>query len=178
VRLDQEEQRPTTEAVQGFVADVEDRLPAGAEVFQLPVIPYPEYKKTYGRVFDYEGLLPYLWSRDLEWSYGVHRGRPEADWQRNVDSADPAETLAGLRGLGFDGIVVDSYQYDDGGTAAVGSLEQALGPPEVTAGDGPRWRFWDLRGYGERAGLDEAQLRDAAEGLAGDLVDELPAPAR
>jgi phosphoglycerol transferase len=176
VRLDQEEQRPTTESMRGFVAELEARLPAGAEIFQLPVIPYPEYRKTYGRVFDYEGLLPYLWSRDLAWSYGVHRGRPEADWQRNVDSQRPAAALVGLRGLGFDGIVLDSFQYDDGGVAAARELEGALGPPDVTAGEENRWRFWDLRGYAVEAELDDVQLRDEARSLAGALVEGLPTP--
>lgn len=175
-RFDQPAQIPTIEAVSGFVAQIEARLPAGAQMFQLPVIPYPEYRSRYARVYDYEALLPYLYSHDLAWSYGGIKGRPEADWQKQVDSANPVPSLAGLRGLGFDGIVLDTWQYDDGGVAATAALKSALGPPGVVGGEQARWRFWDLRDYGKRAGLSAAELRAAAKALVGRLIEQLPAP--
>jgi phosphoglycerol transferase len=157
------------------VTRIEHELPSGAAVFQLPVIPYPEYLQHYARVYDYEELLPYLWSTDLRWSYGATKGRPVADWQQRVNSADPAQSLAGLVGLGFDGILMDTYNYDDGGAAAMASLVPRLGQPSIVGGLGGRFRFWDLRGYRADAGLSDAAVRNAARGLVGPLLARLPA---
>ncbi len=178
VRFDQETEAPRIQAASEFVGEIERRLPTDAAVFQLPVIPYPEYQAQYARVSDYEQMLPYLVSHDLRWSYGGNKGRPEADWQQQVDSADPAPSLAGLRGLGFDGVVLDTWQYDDGGSAAIASLERELGPADVVSSDDARWRFWDLRREAWVAGPTGAEARRAARDLVGSLVGELPADAR
>jgi hypothetical protein len=175
LRIDQHEQVPVNEAMHSVVARIEHELPSGAAVFQLPVIPYPEYLQHYARVYDYEELLPYLWSTDLRWSYGATKGRPEADWQQQVNSTDPAQSLAGLVGLGFDGILMDTYNYDDGGAAAMASLVPRLGPPSIVGGPEGRFRFWDLRGYQASAGLSDAAVRNAARTLVGPLLDRLPA---
>jgi phosphoglycerol transferase len=175
LRIDQRAEVPVNEAMQSVVRRIERTLPRDAAVFQLPVIPYPEYAPHYGRVYDYEELLPYLWSTHLRWSYGATKGRPEADWQRHVSSADPATSLAGLVGLGFDGLLMDTYVYDDGGSAAMASLVPVLGPPTITAGPDSRFRFWDLRGYARSAGLSAGDLRDAARRLVGPaLLARLP----
>ena len=139
------------------------------------MIPYPEYLQHYAWVYDYEELLPYLWSTDLRWSYGGTKGRPEADWQQRVSSSDPAQSLAGLVGLGFDGILMDTYNYDDGGAAAMASLVPILGQPTIVGGPEGRFRFWDLRGYQAQAGLSDAAVRDAARALVGPLLARLPA---
>jgi hypothetical protein len=175
LRIDQRSQVPVNEAMQSVVRRIEARLPSRAAVFQLPVIPYPEYLQRYARVFDYEELLPYLWSQDLRWSYGATKGRPEADWQRAVDSADPAAHLAGLVGLGFQGILMDTHAYEDGGAAAMASLVPVLGPPSIVGGEDGRFRFWDLRGYQAAAGLSDAEVRDAAQDLVGPLLARIPA---
>jgi hypothetical protein len=175
LRIDQGTQVRVNEAMQSVVTRIEQQLPPGAAVFQLPVIPYPEYLQQYARVYDYEELLPYLWSRDLRWSYGATKGRPEADWQQRVDSADPAASLAGLVGLGFQGILMDTYVYEDGGAAAMASLVPVLGQPTIVGGPEGRFRFWDLRGHRTTAGLSDAAVRDAARRLVGPtLLARLP----
>jgi len=175
LRIDQRAQVPVNEAMHSVVDRIEQQLPSGAAIFQLPVIPYPEYLQHYARVYDYEELLPYLWSSDLRWSYGATKGRPEADWQQRVNSTDPAQSLAGLVGLGFQGILMDTYNYDDGGAAAMASLVPILGQPTIVGGPEGRFRFWDLRGYQEQAGLSDAAVRDAARALVGPLLARLPA---
>ena len=167
LRIDQGTQVRVNEAMQSVVTRIEAKLPSGAAVFQLPVIPYPEYLQQYARVYDYEELLPYLWSKDLRWSYGATKGRPEADWQQAVSSSDPAASLAGLVGLGFEGILMDTYVYDDGGAAAMASLVPRLGQPSIVGGPEGRFRFWDLRGAQAQEGLSDAAVRDAARQLVG-----------
>jgi hypothetical protein len=94
------------------------------------------------------------------------RGRPEADWQQRVDSDDPTAQLPALLGLGFDGIVVDTAGYADGGAALTDRLTETVGPPDVVSSSG-RWRFWDLRGYASKRKLSAQQLHQAARGLVG-----------
>ena len=156
-----------------FGAALERRLPTGAALFQLPVVPFPETPPINGMI-DYDEFLPYLWSSGLRWSYGSIKGRPEADWQQKVSSDDPGPAVAGLVGLGFSGIVVDTAGYADGGTAVTARLTETLGPPEITS-PGGRWKFWDLHDYAGANGLSGTDLRAAARGLVGPLVDELPA---
>jgi phosphoglycerol transferase len=155
-----------------FGAALERRLPTGAALFQLPVIPFPEWPSVNGMV-DYDEFIPYLWSNHLRWSYGSIKGRPEADWQQKVSSDDPGPAVTGLVGLGFSGIVVDTAGYADGGVAVTTRLNEQLGPPAVTS-PGGRWKFWDLRPYADANGLTSAELRTAARGLVGPLVDKLP----
>ncbi len=159
-------------ADKGFVTEVERRLPAGAAVFELPVVPFPETPMV-NELEDYREAVPYQYSRTLRWSYGGMKGRPQADWQRKVPSDAPVPALAGLRGLGFDGIVVFTRGYADGGAAVAGRLSAVLGPPEVQSGDGTKI-FWDLRDYGRISGLGPRELRTAARALAGGLVGGLP----
>lgn len=156
----------------GFASTVSAKLGADAMLFQLPVLPYPENPPVHD-LADYDELLPYLYSGGLRFSYGATRGRPDADWQRRVDSDDPVPALAGLRGLGFDGVLVDGAGYGDGGAAVAAQLTAVLGPP-VAATAGDRWQAWDLRGLATTQGSSDAALREAAVALVGpELLDRL-----
>jgi phosphoglycerol transferase len=160
-------------AAQTFGHQMDQALPAGSAVFQLPVMPYPE-NGPINNLQDYGEILPYVYTQDLRWSYGAMKGRPEADWQLKIDSHDPIAQLPGLRGLGFDGVLVDTNGYADGGDAITAKLETELGPPEVESGNG-RWRFWDIRSYAAENHLTTAQLRAAATDLVGpSLIKRLP----
>lgn len=151
-----------------------DHFGDDAMLFQLPVIPYPEAPSR-NDMLDYEGLLPYLYSDGLRFSYGATRGRRDADWQVNkVDNNDPGRALPGLRGLGFDAILVDTHGYGDRGAVVTEQLGVDLGPP-VIASIGGRWLVWDLRGIAETLDLSEADLQEAATALVGRrLMAELP----
>ncbi|MBS1847826.1 MAG: hypothetical protein JST73_06065 [Actinobacteria bacterium] len=151
------------QVLEPFTAAIQKRVGAGGMIFQLPVVPFPENPPV-AEMQDYEGLLPYVYSKDLSFSYGATKGRPDADWQQRVDSDDPVSSLDGLRGLGFDGVLVDADGYDDDGAAVSAKLTAALGPPVlVTPGD--RWRFWDIRSDDDRR--DPAALHRAASQLVG-----------
>ncbi len=146
-----------------FMDRVEARLPSGARIFQLPVVPFPENPPV-ARMQDYDELWPYLWSQGLRFSYGAMKGRPQADWQQNVSRLGPSASLPGLRGLGFDAVLVDTAGFADGGRAVSADLTSRLGPPEVVSSDG-RLRLWDLRDLPLRQHLTDAQLQSAARQL-------------
>ena len=144
-----------------FVGRIEQAMPDGTEIFQLPVIPFPEADPP-GRMSDYDPLRGYLADDgSLRWSYGSIKGRPAADWQIYLrDHVGPIGALPGLLGLGFTGIWVDTYGYTDGGKE-IAQLQHAIGTAPIRSIDG-RFLFFDLRDYKRRTAMTTAELRAAA----------------
>src|SRR5207248_10568068 len=66
-----------------FVRRVEDVLPAGAGVLQLPYQAYPEPDWVH-RLSTYEPLRCYLHSKQLRWSYGGMKGREGDGWYATI----------------------------------------------------------------------------------------------
>ncbi len=134
-------------------------------VFQLPIVAFPEAPPR-NAMLDYEGLLPFLFSNGLRFSYGATRGRPTATWQHRISSDDPVASLAGLVGLGFDGVLVDRTGYSDAGASVSKLLTTAIGEPVVSSDDG-RWTFWTLEGYAQRHSLSTQEVSNQARRLVG-----------
>lgn len=102
-----------------FVARIEARMPAGASIFQLPYVPFPEgYGATGTSVSPpnpnfgttYELARGYIHSRDLRFSYGAMKGRP-ADWQGELASKPLYLSLTAAAVDGFQGLWVDPHGY-------------------------------------------------------------------
>jgi hypothetical protein len=70
------------EADREFVARMEAALPPHAMVFQLPVMEFPEAPVP--GVPPYDHFRPYLYSRQLRFSFGSMKGRPRDQWQQAV----------------------------------------------------------------------------------------------
>jgi phosphoglycerol transferase len=134
--------RPTFEADRALVGTLEQTLPNGAAVFQLPVHPFPEGGPRHAMA-DYDPVRGYLHSRDLRWSYGGMKGR-EADWQLAVALLAVEHQLRAAVAVGFDGLWLDRAGYADGGAAVDAELRRLLGDPFATAHAG-RLAVWDLR---------------------------------
>ena len=156
-----------------FVSALQERLPAGARVVQLPYMSYPENGPLRG-IPDYDLLKGYLHSEDLRWSYGAVRGRP-ADWLAQHQALAPERLAAAAAAAGFGAVYLDRAGYADGGAAAAAALERVAGPGHSgTSADG-RLQFFDLRdagarladltGRSERARLSAALLRPVALGF-------------
>jgi hypothetical protein len=129
----------THESDSTYVAQLERRLPAGAAVFQLPYVPFPEAEPP-GTMADYEHFRPYVHSRDLRWSYGGVKGRPEGDWARDLD-LDDANVIERLRAAGFSGVSLD--RRGDPSRALERQLAGLFGSPAVESPD-RRLVFFDL----------------------------------
>lgn len=100
------------EADQTFVQAMEEHLPRGAMVFQMPVVPFPEGGGQ-NRMWGYESLRPYLWSRELRFSHGTCKGREWDSWQRDVQILPPEKLVATLERYGFGAIYIDQGGYPD-----------------------------------------------------------------
>ena len=96
-----------------FTRSLENALPAGAMLFQLPVVDFPEGQRVRG-TSDYEHLRPYLHSKQLRFSYGSDKGRPREAWQRRVEALEAEPMADALERMGFAGLLVIRKAYEDG----------------------------------------------------------------
>jgi hypothetical protein len=144
-----------------FVQQIEARMPAGASIFQLPYVPFPEgYPNTPigGSVATYatkyEPLRGYLHSATLRWSYGAMKGRP-ADWSAELAAQPLSYLLAAVSAAGFDGVWLDPAGFEPtGATRIEAGLRSELGVAPLLSPDRDLW-FFDLRPYRHR--LERAQ---------------------
>jgi phosphoglycerol transferase len=95
-----------------FVRDLENALPAGAMVFQLPVMDFPESPMR--TESSYDQLRPYLFTRQLRWSFGSMKGRPREQWQHDIEKLSLPESMAEIKKRGFRALYVSRVGYPDG----------------------------------------------------------------
>jgi phosphoglycerol transferase len=143
------------DADRGFVAQMEASLPPSAMVFQLPIMEYPE-SPTPG-VPPYDHFRPYLYSKQLRFSFGSMKGRPREQWQQAVQQQllngatlnqqtkqiqfnqnSVGAAVDEIRKLGFAAIYVNRNGFPDRGKGLEKSLLELgyLKPPiDSAAGD-------------------------------------------
>jgi len=122
-----------------FTATMEAALPAGAMVFQLPVMEFPEAPLP--GVPPYDHFRPYLFSNELRYSFGSMKGRVREKWQPalqaklfegatidqqagviRINRANARAAVDELKRLGFAAIYVNRNGFPDRGRG----LEEAL----------------------------------------------------
>jgi phosphoglycerol transferase len=119
-----------------FVSRVENALPPGAAVLQLPYMPFPEPGGPLVKMTDYEPFRGYLHSKALRWSYGAQKGREIDAWQQQVASLPAAALIAEAQRAGFSAVWVDRNGYADNGAAIEAALAQATGVTPIVSDDG------------------------------------------
>jgi hypothetical protein len=147
-----------------LVRSLEAALPAGAMLFQLPVLDFPEGARI-GRVADYEHLRPYLHASRLRFSYGSEKGRPSVAWQHRAEALEPEALAAALERIGFSGLLVDRKGYEDGGSELRARLA-ASGRPEAWPSPDGDFLFVKLKPAAAPAPPDEV-IPPATETTAG-----------
>ena len=140
-----------------FFSAVEQELPAGAAVYELPYLPWPEGGTTAG-VVDQDLWRGFLHSTDLRWSFAGMRGR-EADWQEYTTRQPVPAMVDALTAAGFDGIELDRQGYADRSVETEIAAALAGQAPMVSA-DG-RLVFFDLRPH-----RDQLEATLGADGVA------------
>jgi len=95
-------------ADQRYLAQVEAALPEGAQVFQLPYMPFPEPGGAIGEMGEYDPFRAYLAGGGaLRFSYGAMKGREADAFQREVSQLPPEQMVARLRAEGFSAVWLD-----------------------------------------------------------------------
>jgi phosphoglycerol transferase len=123
---------------------IERQLGAGASVFQLPYVYFPE-AGFYCGTGPYDQVRGYVHADSLLWSWGGMRGR-ETEWQEEVVRLEPEETLRAIAAVGFDGVMIDRAGYPDRARMLENAYAAVLGEtPEVSTNR--RLSFFDLRPF-------------------------------
>ncbi len=105
-----------------FAQEMEAALPKGGMVFQLPVMDYPESPSLLPA---YDHFRPFLYTKDLHYSFGSDKGRVRDAWQRVVAGLTPAGQIAALESYGFSGIYINGEAYPDGGDSIIEQFKAA-----------------------------------------------------
>jgi len=92
---------------------LEKELPGSAMVFQLPVKAFPETFSVHN-MQDYDQFRPWLYTKNLRFSYGTVKGRGDADWQLIVESLSVPDMIKQLEQYGFAAVLVNKKAYKDG----------------------------------------------------------------
>ena len=111
---------------------LEAALPAGAMVFQLPVVVFPEAPPQF-QLGDSEHFRPFLATDSLRFSYGSIKGRSRGQWQRDLSRLPTAEMVRALESHGFAAIYLNRRGFSDRGEALLAELA-ALGRTERIEG--------------------------------------------
>jgi phosphoglycerol transferase len=143
-----------------FIKTIERMMPEGAMIFQLPYVPFPESPPV-NKMIDYSHLKGYLHSEKLRWSYGAMKGRPMDAWQGMVAGMPVGDMLKTLSETGFEGIYIDSYGYQDGGSKLISDIMQILGV-EPLISENKRLYFFDMTLYDEKIKADSSKKRKIA----------------
>lgn len=156
-----------------FASTMQDRLPAGTKILQLPYMSYPENGAIQG-LRDYDLFTGYLHAKDLRWTYGAVRGRL-SDWHVAHRALAPDQLATAAAAAGFGAVYLDRRGYADGGAATAAALEALAGPGASGLSADGRLQFFDLRAAAarlaarttptERAQLSQALLYPVAVGF-------------
>jgi phosphoglycerol transferase len=131
-----------------FVQKVEAVLPAGAAIYQLPNMSFPESLGVYCCA-DYEPFRGYLHSQQLRWSYGAMRGSEGDLWQARVATLPPATQLKALAAAGYDGLYIDRVAFKDNARGLEAALCTLTGSTPIASANN-RLAFYDLREHNRR----------------------------
>ncbi len=91
---------------------MEEALPRGAMVFQLPVQGFPEVVPPW-RLTDYELFRPYFMTSTLRLSYGAAKLRARSRWQRDLERAPTSVLVRRLEECGFAALYLNRKGYED-----------------------------------------------------------------
>lgn len=122
-----------------FTEKMEAALPKGAMVFQMPVMDFPE--SPLPGVPSYDHFRPYIYSKDLRFSFGTQKGRERDRWQAGVQNlffqgasldqqagmirvnpANARRAVDELKKLGFAAIYVNRNGFPDRGKGLFDAL--------------------------------------------------------
>ena len=91
---------------------LESNMGAGVTVFQLPVKAFPETGSIHN-MGDYDLFRPWIWTKNIHFSYGTMKGRGEADWQTQLANKPTDQMLNDLNRYGFSVLLINRSAYKD-----------------------------------------------------------------
>jgi len=111
-----------------FTEKMEQALPQGAMVFQLPIMEFPESPAP--GMGSYDHFRPYLYSQHLRFAFGSDKGRPRENWQQEFVGMQLNEIVNRLESYGFAAVYVNRSGFPDKGEALEKAFKQ-IGRGEI-----------------------------------------------
>jgi hypothetical protein len=84
-----------------FIENVENSLPAQSKIFVMPVRGFPESYDD-----NYTGVIGYLFSKNLNFSYPMIKNRQSQKWQEEVERMSFKDMIKNLREKQFNSILI------------------------------------------------------------------------
>lgn len=119
----------------GFINELENILPKGSAIYQLPYMYFPE-NPGLNRLPDYEHAIGFSNSKDLRWSYGGIKGRKGDLFFRALAKEPIRKQVDVVKNLGFNAIYIDRRGFADNANVIVSELKHLLGNPIAVREDG------------------------------------------
>jgi phosphoglycerol transferase len=137
---------PLYESDAKFVADIENVLPKGSMVYQMPFQKFPENGPRH-KMSDYQLVTGLIHSKDLRWSYGAMHGRYADRWHQIVDTMPLEGKIKILSLVDFQGIYIDRTAYtEDTINSMEASLSDILGIKAMYS-DNNNLSFFNMTAY-------------------------------
>ncbi len=124
------------------VRRLEQELPEGAALFQLPITGFP-VDAGLNQMRPYDHARPALWSHGLRWSWPSFSQRHRA-WLDQIQAKSGADLLRALAISGFSAVWIDRFGLRDRGDAMIDEL-RAAGAPLLLEDEQQRYAILDLR---------------------------------
>lgn len=142
---DQSEIIAETDSTREFVENIENVMPEGCKIYQIPYAPLPEAGY-------YDMLDGYLYSDSLIWSFGSRNGTDQDLWQKELQELSVEQLCEQIVTEGYTGLYVDlSYlrtsKYDSNGTF-IQDMNLILQEKPIYSAD-QNLCFYDLRTWAE-----------------------------
>lgn len=130
------ETKMSFERDQQFIAKIEQSLPQGSAIYQLPYMPFPETPPL-NRLHTYDLSVGFLHSKELRWSYAGMKGREGDIFYRSLAQESIEKQLDVVRRIGFSGIYIDRRGFEDNAENLIERLSALLGEgPLLQRADG------------------------------------------
>ncbi|RQR43568.1 sugar translocase [Burkholderia sp. Bp9140] len=156
-----------------FVHAIEQRVPAGSAIYQLPYVEFPEGPML-NRLEPYDLARPFLHTSALRWSFGGMKGRDGDLFFRNLALESVARQIEVIKRIGFNGIYIDRRGYADNGAALEAELTRTLGMAPIVSRTGDQVFFALARQSAERSNVDlSGMTAHQIMERAGYVVDKL-----
>ena len=133
-----------------YFRQIEEMLPDGAMVYELPYCAYPEGGVA-GQMNADMQFFGYLHTDTVKWSYGALQGEKADRLNAYLCTLPPRSLVRALCFSGFQGLYLNRLGYSSEADfkALTDELARELGTEAFVSEDG-RMFFFDLTGYGEK----------------------------
>lgn len=121
-----------TQAAQGYVQQIDAKLPENCAILQLPYMVYPENAPIL-QINDYDHFLTSLTGTNKSWSYGAVKQTQASAWMSAQPEIPSLDHMATLAEAGFCGIHLDTRGYVKPAAERIAlTLTERYGAPAAT----------------------------------------------